>query len=63
MGSASNEVVVRQELLGNLSLVLVRQNAQAILARSNWPVFGWRSGLCFMFTFYTFVHLNDVHIV
>ena len=37
MSSASNEVVVRQELFGRLSLVLMRHNAQAILARSNWP--------------------------
>ena len=37
VGSASNEAVVRQELFGRLSLALMRQNAQAILARSNWP--------------------------
>ena len=35
VGSASNEVAVRQELFGSLSLVLMRQNTQAILARSN----------------------------
>ena len=34
VGSASNEVAVRQELFGRLSLVLI---AQTILAKSNWP--------------------------
>ena len=38
---AHNEVAMRQELFGRLSLVLMRQNTQAILARSNWPgIFG-----------------------
>ena len=37
VGSASSEVMVRQELFGRLSLFLMRKIACAILARSNWP--------------------------